>query len=75
MVFIGNIQDIGKPYVDLYLDKEKNALFLFVRVSSPAEASSRYAAISVTQIKLWIIWRARSQSLISSPPVIFNMPS
>ncbi len=48
MVFIGNIQDIGKPYVDLYLDKEKNALFLFVRLSSPAESSPQYAAISVT---------------------------
>lgn len=46
--WLGTVQDLGKPYADLYLDKEKNCLFLLVRVSEPSDSSPRYAAISVT---------------------------
>lgn len=48
MTFVGTIQDIGRPYADLYLDKKENVLFLFVRVSVPSDSNAKYAAISVT---------------------------
>lgn len=48
MTWIGTVQDLGKPYADLYLDKEKNNLFLLVRITKPSDSSTRYAAISVT---------------------------
>ena len=48
MYWIGTIQDLGKPYADLYLDKDGNQLFLLVRVSDVFDPKTRYAAISVT---------------------------
>ncbi len=48
MYWIGTIQDLGKPYADLYLDKDGNQLFLLVRVSEVTDPIIRYAAISVT---------------------------
>lgn len=48
MYWIGTIQDLGKPYADLYLDKDGNQLFLFVRISDVSDPVSRYAAIYVT---------------------------
>ncbi len=48
MYWIGTIQDIGKPYADLYFDKDRNQLFLLVRVSEVYDPKIRYAAISVT---------------------------
>ncbi|MBD5308674.1 MAG: hypothetical protein HDS15_05285 [Bacteroides sp.] len=48
MTFVGTIQDIGKPYADLYHDKKENGLFLFVRVSVPSASDAKYAAIAVT---------------------------
>ena len=48
MYWIGTIQDLGKTYADLYLDKDGNQLFLLVRVSEVSDPMTRYAAISVT---------------------------
>lgn len=48
MAFIGSIQNIGKPYADLYIDHDKNQLYLFVRQSLPLENKERYAAIPVS---------------------------
>ena len=48
MYWIGTIQDLGKPYADLYLDKDGNQLFLFVRISDVSDPISRYVAIYVT---------------------------
>ena len=48
MYWIGSIQDLGKPYADLYLDKDGNQLFLLVRISEVSDPDTRYAAISVT---------------------------
>ena len=48
MTWIGTVQGLGKPYADLYIDKEKNNLFLLVRVTKPSDSVTRYAAISVT---------------------------
>lgn len=48
MQFIGSIQNIGKPYADLYIDHDKNQLYLFVRQSLPLENKERYAAIPVS---------------------------
>lgn len=48
MAYIGSIQNIGKPYADLYVDHDKNQLYLFVRLSIPTKNKEKYAAIPVT---------------------------
>lgn len=50
--WIGTIQDLGKPYADLYLDKETNSLFLFVRVTKSTDQDARFAAISVNPVQV-----------------------
>ncbi len=52
MFWVATIQDLGKPYADLYLDKESKSLFLFVRVTKPTDTYTRYAAISVTPTQI-----------------------
>lgn len=45
---MGTVQNIGKPYADLYHDREDDSLLLLVRVTQPSVTPPRYAAISVT---------------------------
>lgn len=49
MSLIGILQDFGKPYASLFLDRDSNGLYLFVRViSGHKDNSSRYIAVPVT---------------------------
>ncbi len=70
MYWIGTIQDLGKPYADLYLDKDGNKLFLLVRVTDVSDPANRYAAISVTPklVQDYMETKHRMADVFSSRP-------
>lgn len=48
ILWVAPVQELGKPYLDLYLDKDHNSLLLFVRISDVSEPTARYAVIPVS---------------------------
>ncbi len=70
LFWVATLQDLGKPYADLYFDKEKNELFLFVRVSKAINPESRFAAMAVTpkQVKEYINSRKPIAEIFSYLP-------
>lgn len=68
--WIGTIQDLGKPYADLYLDGKGNRLFLLVRVSDASDADTKYVALSVspTQVIDYMDGNGKIADIFSSCP-------
>ena len=50
--FVANLQVYARPFTALYLDKERGALCLFVRISSPDAESPQYIATEVTSTQV-----------------------
>lgn len=48
ILFVANLQVYATPYASLYIDKEHNSLYMFVRVSSPLADNVQYAVTDVT---------------------------
>ncbi len=46
--YVGTLQDMGMPYVSLYLDKEENQLYLFVRISKTLRPTGSYVVSKVS---------------------------
>lgn len=38
MYLVGNLQDFGKPYASLFIDKDVNGLYIFIKTKDAAKA-------------------------------------
>lgn len=47
MLYLGDLQYIGKPLVSLYTNEEKNKLYLYLRINSPKDSACVYLITKV----------------------------
>lgn len=69
MYWIGSLQNIGKNYADLYIDKDEQKLYLLIRLPDTSE-DHHYALISVTpeQIKEYMDGEKNIAEVFSNHP-------
>jgi len=48
ILFVANLQVFATPYASLYIDKDHNSLYMFIRISSPLATDVQYAVADVT---------------------------
>lgn len=48
MLLVGNLQDFGRPYSSLFLDKESGCLYIFVRMPDTVDHSGKYLVTPVS---------------------------
>lgn len=64
MYLVANLQDFGRPYVSLFIDKERNILYLFVRILEGDSTSSfLFTRVSPDDIKEYMARRKNLRAL------------
>ena len=48
ILFAGVLQDMGLPYVLLYVDSSDHRFYIFIRISKNTKPEGRYVAVKVT---------------------------
>lgn len=54
MAYVGTLQELGRPYSMLFIDKEKRQLYIFVRMSDGSGNSFLVACVSPGEVKSYM---------------------
>ncbi len=52
MYLVANLQDYGRPYVSLFIDRDTDMLYIFVRILEENVATTNYIFVHVTDAEI-----------------------